>query len=110
MHPSLVEPSAFALRVYHYWRAQEPPDAPLLGSFFLEDLARSRSLVAGGTSTGNLRRYLGIEKPKIRKDVSADETVIAAAVATARLPLVASLGADAARRMALRYGHFAFWP
>ncbi len=86
LHPSLVEPPSFAVRVYHYWQAQDPPEAPLLGSFFLEDLATARRLVGEGKATGNLRRYLGIDKPKGRKDVLADDAVADAAVAPARFP------------------------
>ena len=86
LHASLVEPPVFAVRVYHYWQSQDPPEAPLLGSFFLEDLATARRLVGEGRATGNLRRYLGIEKLAGRKDVLADDTVVAAAVAPARFP------------------------
>ncbi|WP_264048933.1 DEAD/DEAH box helicase [Methylobacterium flocculans] len=87
LHSSLIEPPSFAMRVYHYWMAQDPPDAPLLGSFYLEDLASARRQVVEGKTTTNLRRYLGIDKPKARKDVLADDTVIAAAVAPARFPI-----------------------
>ncbi len=86
LHPSHVEPPSFAVRVYHYWQAQDPPEAPLLGSFFLEDLAAARRLVGEGKAAGNLRRYLGIDKPKTRKDVLADDAVVAASVAPARFP------------------------
>ncbi|WP_060850487.1 hypothetical protein [Methylobacterium aquaticum] len=86
LHPSLVEPPSFAVRVYHYWQSQDPPEAPLLGSFFLEDLAAARRRVVEGSTPGNLRRYLGMGRPKTRKNVLADDAVIAAAVAPARFP------------------------
>ena len=41
----LVEPPTFALRVYHYFRAKNPPEALLLNSFFLGDLASGAGLV-----------------------------------------------------------------
>src|SRR5690606_22199921 len=41
----LVEAPTFALRVYHYFKARNPPEATLLNSFFLGDLARAASLV-----------------------------------------------------------------
>lgn len=43
----LVEPPSFALRVYHYYKARNPPEASLLNSFFIGDLAD-----AGGGSQG----------------------------------------------------------
>lgn len=86
LHPSLVEAPTFAIRIYHYWKAQDPPDAPLLGSFFLEDLAAVRRLVTSGTVPVALRSYLGISKPAERKDVLAGEAVMAASVAPGRFP------------------------
>lgn len=86
LHPSLVEGPTFAIRVYHYWKAQDPPDAPLMGSFFLEDLAAVRKLVTVGTVPAALRSYLGITKRTERKDVLAGEAVIAASVAPGRFP------------------------
>ena len=71
LHPSLVEGPTFAIRVYHYWKAQDPPHAPLMGSFFLEDLAAVRKLVTAGTAPTALRSYLGITKRAERKDVLA---------------------------------------
>lgn len=86
LHPSLVEGPTFAIRVYHYWKAQDPPDAPLLGSFFLEDLAVVRRLVTSGTVPSALRSYLGITARAERKDVLAGEAVMAASVAPTRFP------------------------
>ncbi len=86
LHLSLIEPPSFAMRVYHYWKAQDPPDAPLLGSFYLEDLAAARQLIGRGSATKNLRRYLGIDKPSQRKDLLNDIGAVAAAVAPARFP------------------------
>ncbi|WP_162560950.1 DEAD/DEAH box helicase [Methylobacterium durans] len=82
----LLEEPSFALRVYHYWNAPEPPDAPLLGSFFLEDLDAARRLVVSGAATGNLRRYLGLDKPLKRMNVLTDDGLVADAVAPWRFP------------------------
>jgi hypothetical protein len=40
MPEHLVDPPAFALRVYHHYRARNPSEVLLLNSFFLDDLAR----------------------------------------------------------------------
>lgn len=58
----LVEPPSFALRIYHYYRSKSPPEASLLNSFFLTDLASAASLVEAKRCGAGLRRYLGIEK------------------------------------------------
>ena len=59
----LVEPPTFALRVYHYYKARNPPEVFLLNSFFLHDLARGAALVRQNAAPNALRRYLGVEKP-----------------------------------------------
>lgn len=82
----LVEPPTFALRVYHYFKAKNPPEALLLNSFFLGDLARGAALVNQGDTPAGLRCYLGIEKPKQTLDLLADRTVLEKAVAPAMMP------------------------
>jgi hypothetical protein len=86
LEADMVERPTFAIRVYHYMYAQEPPDAPLLGSFFLGDLAVARKLAITNTLPGNLKKYLGVDKPSDRQDVLKDERLIAAAVSPARIP------------------------
>jgi hypothetical protein len=86
LNGALIDPPTFALRVYHYFRAQEPPDPPLLGSFFLGDLAAAKELVSTGKAPRNIRRYLRIEKPETRKDILRDPRWIAAAVSPNRIP------------------------
>lgn len=83
---SLVEPPSFAIRAYHYMFAQEPPESPLLGSFFLKDLATAAGLVRAGKAPANLQRYLGLTPPTQRHDVLRDTTHVAEAVAPSRMP------------------------
>lgn len=72
----LVEPPTFALRVYHYFKAKNPPEASLLNSFFLGDLARGAALADQNAAPTGLRRYLGIEKPKQTFDLLADRATL----------------------------------
>lgn len=86
LQANLVERPTYAIRVYHYLYAQEPPDAPLLGSFFIEDLATARKLAVANRLPENLKKYLGIDKPSQRQDVLRDDSLIAAAVSPKRIP------------------------
>lgn len=81
----LVERPTFALRVYHYFKAKNPPEASLLNSFFLGDLARAASLSPTGLPAG-LRRYLGVEKPAQTFDLLTDRAALERAVAPAMMP------------------------
>lgn len=82
----LVEAPTFALRVYHYFKAKNPPEATLLNSFFLGDLARGGSLVSQGSGPVGLRLYLGIENPKQTFDLFADHPALEKAIAPAMTP------------------------
>lgn len=82
----LVERPAFALRVYHYYKAKNPPEVSLLNSFFLNDLANCAALVSQNASPAGLRRYLGIERPQAIVDLLNDKTVLEKAVAPAMIP------------------------
>lgn len=81
----LVERPTFALRVYHYFKAKNPPEASLLNSFYLGDLARAASLVPTAAPAG-LRRYLGIEKPTQTFDLLTDAAALERAVAPVQIP------------------------
>jgi hypothetical protein len=83
----LVEPPTFGLRVYHYYKARNPPEVLLLNSFFLDDLARVATLVRDNAVPPALRRYLGIEKPRQRVDLLHDNNAVENAVAPAMMPL-----------------------
>ena len=82
----LIEPPTFALRVYHYFKAKNPPEALLLNSFFLGDLARSAALVGQNAAPAGLRRYLGIERPKETFDLLSDKSSLEKAVAPPMTP------------------------
>jgi hypothetical protein len=56
-----VEPTSFALRIYHYYKSRNPPEISLLNSFYLTDLAKAATLVEAKQCGAGLRRYLGIE-------------------------------------------------
>ena len=58
----LSEPS-FAIRIYQYWKAEEPPDPPPMGSFFIGDLAKAKAHFLTGTQSLVLSRFLGLEAP-----------------------------------------------
>lgn len=77
----LAEPPAFALRVYHYFKAKSPPEVQLLNSFFMGDLTKASKLVASGATPLGLRGYLGMDAPK---NVAAAERRLAAAQQTNR--------------------------
>ncbi len=82
----LVEAPTFALRVYHYFKSKNPPEAMLLNSFFLGDLARGASLISQGIGPTGLRRYLGLDKPTQTLDLLADRASLERAVAPAIIP------------------------
>jgi len=86
LQPSMVERPSFAIRVYHWMYAKEPPDAPPLGSFFLVDLSAARRLAVRNGLPKNLRRYLGVDKPSGRLDVLKERRLLAAAVVPSRIP------------------------
>lgn len=83
---SLIEPPSFAIRAYHYMFAQEPPESPLLGSFFLKDLSMAAGLVRAGKAPLNLQRYLGVTSPAKHHDVLRETAHVAEAVAPPRMP------------------------
>lgn len=82
----IVEPPAFALRVYHYFKAKNPPEVQLLNSFYLGDLAKVSSLIGANAAPKGLRAYLGIDKPTAVTDLLADHNAVEQAVAPKLLP------------------------
>uniref|UniRef100_I2Q4G1 DNA2/NAM7 helicase-like C-terminal domain-containing protein n=1 Tax=Desulfovibrio sp. U5L TaxID=596152 RepID=I2Q4G1_9BACT len=83
----LVEPPSFALRVYHYYKSKNPPEASLLNSFFLGDLAKAAELVKQNTPPTGLGRYLGIKKPTQTFDLLTDKSALEEAVAPKKMPV-----------------------
>lgn len=82
-----VEPPEFAVRSYTYFKDPNPPEPLLLNSFFLEDLALARQQFSEGKATQNLRRYLGAECPKNRRDLLCNTTALEEAVSPGFTPL-----------------------
>lgn len=83
---AMVDGPGFALRHYQWWKATEAPDPPLLGSFFLADLAAAQAVIAQGKHR-NLARYLGAERPATHKDLLQDPSALAETVAPGMMPL-----------------------
>ena len=79
-------PPGFAVRVYQWAGAPKPPEPLLLNSFFLEDLGKSRSLVAEGAVGKALRRYLSIEKPPEQVDLLDDKEALRELLSPQRMP------------------------
>ncbi|MGK9086410.1 hypothetical protein KXR64_21855 [Brucella intermedia] len=84
---TLVMPPSFAIRTYQYFKLQDPPEAVLLNSFFLDDLAAARALVAAGKMTPNLKRYLGVLKPCDRRNLMKDKEALSEALEPLKFPL-----------------------
>ena len=82
----LVEPPAFALRVYHYFKAKNPPEVSLLNSFFLGDLATAIALVEKNAAPAALRQYLSIDPPNETFDLLSDKVSLEKAVAPQMTP------------------------
>jgi hypothetical protein len=86
LRSDLVEAPTFVLRVYHYFKVKNPPEATLLNAFFLDDLARGSSLLTQGNSPTGLQRYLGVIKPTQKFDLLADRAALEKAVPPAMMP------------------------
>ncbi|MFN3877347.1 MAG: DEAD/DEAH box helicase [Brevundimonas sp.] len=82
----LVEAPTFALRVFHYFKAKNPPEASLLNSFFMTDLAKAAIHCRKQTAPRTLRQYLGSERPTHVLDMLNDRHAVEDAVAPARMP------------------------
>lgn len=82
----LVEAPSFAIRIYHYFKAKNPPEASLLNSFFMGDLARAQERLREGRLPTGLRRYLGIETPDDTFDLLHDHDAQERAVAPSLIP------------------------
>ena len=75
-----VEPAEFAIRSYVYFKDPNPPEPLLLNSFFLADLALAHKLFAEDKAPQNLRRYLGVERPRNSRDLLNDRAALVEAV------------------------------
>lgn len=82
----LQEAPSFALRVYHYYKAKNPPEVGLLNSFFLPDLARATELLANRQAGKALSRYLGLERRQHSIDLLTDHGTLDELVAPSNMP------------------------
>lgn len=82
----LAIPNQFAIRVYEWYKSPEAPEPLLLNSFFLNDLSAATKLFADNQATGDLKKYLGVEVPKTRKDLSRDFVELERMVSPELLP------------------------
>ncbi len=76
LEPELVNPPSFAICSYQWSKLQEPPDPILLNSFFLKDLNWAKELGHQGGLTENLKKYLGSNLPKQRRNLVNDQAAI----------------------------------
>ena len=83
---NFVEPPAFALRIYHYFKAKNPPEPNLLNSFYLGDLAKASALARGNSLPKGLSDYLGINPPESTKDLLKDLDSLEETVAPKLIP------------------------
>jgi hypothetical protein len=86
LHPTHVVKPSFAIRVYHFEFSKEPPEPPLLGSFYLTHLAEAAELEAGGNLPNALKHYLGVVAPPARQDVLKDDNVLASTLSPILMP------------------------
>jgi hypothetical protein len=86
LQPDECSAPSFAIRLYQPFSKGEP-EAPLLNSFFLDDLQRAKQAVVAGKCGDALSLYLGITKPKIKHDVLEDKAHIERALEPKNMPL-----------------------
>jgi AAA domain len=79
-----VDPPEFAIRTYTGFN--DSPEPILLNSFFLEDLAFAKELFANNKAPGNLRRYLGLERPKQKRDLIRNRDAAEEAISPEKTP------------------------
>ncbi len=82
----LVEPPTFALKIFHHFKAKNPPEPSLLNSFYLEDLAKASELIGENGAGVGLRRYLGTGRPDDRVDVLSPASAVEPFVAPSLMP------------------------
>ncbi|MCL6591966.1 MAG: hypothetical protein K6U80_18705 [Firmicutes bacterium] len=76
-----------AIRVPQYNWYQEAPEPELLNSFFIEDLVRVRTAFQERFVGKALLAYMGINTPKVWRDVVCDQGLLKETLAPDRMPL-----------------------
>jgi hypothetical protein len=87
LRPEHVIPPSFVVRVYQYYKLPSAPDAPLINSFYVRDLVKTRRLVDAGAAPESMKRYLSILKRNPTADLLKDYPSIAELIAPSRFPL-----------------------
>lgn len=82
-----AKPPSVVLRSYQYYKFPDPPEAVLLNSFFLGDLAKAGALIGTGDAPHALERYLQIAKPRYRKNLMSDQAALAEALQPKLFPM-----------------------
>jgi len=80
-----IVPPSFAIRLYQPFSKGEP-EAPLLNSFFLDDLQRVKAAVKAKSTGKALSQYLGIIKPEHRYDILQNKNLIEIALQPKNTP------------------------
>lgn len=70
----------FAVRTYQPSILEEPPEAIILNSFYLQDLDAAKKLFLSGRATPNLKRYLGVLPAERRQNLLHDSEAISDAL------------------------------
>ena len=81
-----AKPPSFAIRIFQPFSKGEP-EAPLLNSFFLDDLQRVKHAVQNANIGDGLSQYLDITQPKQLYDVLADKQHLEKALEPQYMPL-----------------------
>lgn len=82
----LIERPTFVLRHYYPTGSKTQPEALLLNSFFLHDLARVARHIENGTAPTSVLRYLGAVSESNPLDVLKNHSLLEQAVAPAKTP------------------------
>ncbi len=85
--PEHIKGPRFAIAAYMPFRMSSPPDALMLNSYFLRDLAKAKALARDDKLPSALALFLGARKPNASKDVLHDTAALEASLAPANAPL-----------------------
>lgn len=86
LDPQMCLRPGFAVRVFHPHKARKPPEAGLLNSFYLADLARATELLQRRSAGEALARYLGLVRVEHGANLLADHALLEDLVAPLRTP------------------------
>lgn len=82
----LAKPNQFAIKYFHYYKSAGSPEALLLNSFYLNDLAAAKKLIQTKGTTANLKRYLGVVNPEKNYNLLEDSTALEQVLAPLNMP------------------------